>query len=47
MDVPDLLKCLHHFATIDGFVGFGFPFKVLLNFLEHGSHVFDGILWQK
>lgn len=31
IDLPDLFEHLHRFATIDGFVGFGFPFKVVLN----------------
>jgi hypothetical protein len=22
---------LHHLATVNGFIGFGFPFKVILN----------------
>ena len=31
IDFPDLLKCLHDLATVDGLIGFGFPFKVVLN----------------
>ena len=43
VDFPDLLKYLRYLATINGFVGLGFSFKVVLNMLFVFEYS-DGIL---